>query len=82
MDGSQDSCRTTEDTQFVLLRPLAPITRESSHKKIYFNYRLNLDQVIADMRSKGLVFRRKWSQLTYKTTMEDEVLLRPTIVNL
>lgn len=44
-----------------------------------FQRPFDLDQVFADMRSEGLGVSPNGAQLKYKTTLEREVLLRPTI---
>ena len=67
-------------SQFVFDRLLGANSGGNISQENPFQRPFDLAPVFADMRNEGLgVVAENGAQLTYKTTMEREVLLRPTI---
>ena len=80
MDGCDQLRRLPRASQFVFDRLLGANSGGNISQEDPFQRPFDLAPVIEDMRNEGLgVVAENGAYLTYKTTMEREVLLRPTI---
>jgi hypothetical protein len=75
--GATDAYRET--SQFVFDRLLGANSGGNISQEDPFQRPFDIAPVFADMRNEGLGIASSGAQLTYRTTMEREVLLRPTI---